>query len=108
MSAPYGFRLYVAGPEVGSARAEPDVREALDACLPQGYALEVVDLRAHPERAQADRVLAVPTLIRIAPVPVRRAVGSLRDAVRLAEALDLPAPQRPALEASQQPFRFPA
>ena len=85
----FEFRLYIAGREVGSARVEPDVREALDACLPEGYVLDVVDIRAQPGRAQADRVLAVPTLIRVSPQPVRRAVGTLRGAARLAEVLGL-------------------
>ena len=80
------------GGHVGSARAEPDLRESLDACIPGRYDLEVVDLRARPDLGAADQVMAVPTVIRLAPEPVRRAVGDLGDARQLAAALDIPPP----------------
>ena len=88
----YAFRLYIVGGNVGSARAEPDLRQALDACLPQGYDLEVVDLRARPDLAEIDRVIAAPTVIRLSPQPVRRAIGSLSDPKALSAALSLPQP----------------
>lgn len=87
---PYRFRLYVVGGQVGSLRAEPDLREALEACVAGQYELEVVDLRARPDLAEADRVMAAPTVIRLAPLPERRAVGSLADAARVGRALALP------------------
>jgi len=85
----YRFRLYVLGGQVGSARAEPDVRKTLDAILPDRYELEVVDLRARPDLAAADGVMVVPTILRLAPSPVRRAVGSLESPAALAAALGL-------------------
>lgn len=87
---PYRFRLYVVGGQVGSERAEPDLRAALDACLPGQYELETIDLRARPDLARADRVLVAPTVIRLAPPPSRRAAGNLDDAEALIEALALP------------------
>ena len=87
---PYRFRLYIVGGHVGSARAEPDLRQVLDACVPGCYDLEVIDLNARPDLAQADQVIAAPTVIRIAPDPVRRAVGSLSSTPGVAAALDLP------------------
>ena len=89
---PYRLRLYVVGGQVGSLRAEPDLRQALEACIPGQYDLEVVDLRGRPDLAEIDRVLAAPTVLRLAPAPVRRVVGSLADPVRVAQALDLPPP----------------
>lgn len=86
----YRFRLYVVGGHVGSARAEPDLRLALDACLPEGYQLEVIDLRARPDLAEADKVIAAPTVLRLSPAPQRRAIGSLADANAVAAALALP------------------
>lgn len=88
----YRFRLYVLGGNVGSARAEPDLRQALDTYLPQGYALEVIDLRARPDLAQADRVLAAPTVIRLLPMPAKRATGTFSDPRGVASALGLPLP----------------
>jgi circadian clock protein KaiB len=92
MDKPYRFRLYMVGGQVGSLRSEPDLRLALDASLPGGYELEVVDLRARPDLAEADRVIAAPTVIRLAPTPQRRAVGNLADAARVSAALGLPTP----------------
>jgi len=85
----FRFRLYIVGGQVGSERAEPDLRQALDRYLAQGYDLEVVDLRARPDLAAADRVMAAPTVIRLAPAPEKRAVGSLAEAGAVAKALGL-------------------
>jgi circadian clock protein KaiB len=89
---PYRFRLYIVGGHVGSARAEPDLRQVLDACLPEAYELEVIDLNARPDLAQADRIIAAPTVIRLSPEPVRRALGSMRSIPAVAAALGLTPP----------------
>jgi circadian clock protein KaiB len=86
----YRFRLFIVGGNVGSAKAEPDLRAVLEARLPGDYELEVVDIVAQPERAREDQVMAAPTVIRLAPAPQRRAVGSLADPDKVAEALGLP------------------
>lgn len=72
---------------------EPDLRAALDACIAGRYELDVVDLRARPDLAAADQVIVAPTVLRLAPPPVRRAVGELSDAGELAVALELPPPR---------------
>ena len=89
----FRFRLYVVGGQVGSQRAEPDLRQALDAALAGRYELEVVDLRARPDLAAADGVMAAPTVIRLAPGPQRRAIGRFADARGVQRALDLPPPE---------------
>ena len=87
---PYRFRLYIVGGQVGSLRAEPDLRRTLDACVGGQYELEVIDVRARPDLVEADRVLAAPTVIRLTPSPVRRAIGTMSEATRVASALGLP------------------
>jgi circadian clock protein KaiB len=89
---PYRFRLYIVGGHVGSARAEPDLRQVLDACVPDAYQLEVIDLSARPDLAQADQVIAAPTVIRLDTAPQRRAVGSLSSAQAVSAALGLTPP----------------
>ena len=84
------FRLYIVGGQVGSARAEPDLRQALDQALPGGYGLQVIDLRVRPDLAAADNVMIAPTVLRISPAPQLRAVGVLDDPRALARALGLP------------------
>lgn len=89
---PYRFRLYIVGGNVGSARADPDLRAVLEACLPGRYELEVIDLRENAARAEEDKVIAAPTVIRVAPLPGRRAIGNLSDAAAVCAALSLPSP----------------
>ncbi len=83
------FRLYVMGGHIGSARAEPDLRRALDAYLPGAYHLEVVDLRARPDLAAADDVMVVPTALRLDFAPPRRAAGDFSNPAGVAAALGL-------------------
>ena len=93
MSAkPYRFRLYVVGGQVGSLRAEPDLRQVLESLVPGRYDLEVVDLLARPDLAKGDEVAIAPTVLRLHPAPPRRVMGSLADASKVAAALDLPVP----------------
>jgi circadian clock protein KaiB len=53
------------------------------------YQIEVVDLRKHPQLARGDQIVAVPTLVRRLPQPVRTIIGDLSDSVRLLVGLDL-------------------
>lgn len=53
------------------------------------FALDVVDVAQEPDRAEADRILATPTLLKRAPTPVRRVIGSFGDHRRTAEALGM-------------------
>ena len=83
------------GGHVGSARAEPDLRQALDTCIAGRYELEVVDMRARPDLVRADNVMVAPTVIRVDPPPELRVVGALSDAAAVCAALQLP-PASPA------------
>ena len=87
--AEYRFTLYVVGGQVGSARAEPDLRAILDAYLPGRYALEVVDVRERPDLAKARGIVAFPAVVRESPAPQRRVFGSLESPARVAEGLGL-------------------
>lgn len=81
------------GGSVGSARADQDLRQVLEACLPGRFELEVIDLRENAARAEEDKVIAAPTVIRVAPLPERRAIGTLSDAAAVCAALSLPFPK---------------
>jgi circadian clock protein KaiB len=87
----YRFTLYVISGHAASARAEHDLRQVLDACLPGGFVLGVVDLAADPARAERDRIIAAPTAIRTHPSPQRRAIGDLSSVSAVSAALGLPA-----------------
>ena len=62
---------------------------ALRAALGEQAELDVVDLRHEPERAEAERILATPLLVRVSPPPIRRIVGDLSDAERVVWTLGL-------------------
>ena len=87
------LRLYVAGSTPQSSRAIRNLKSICDANLRGGYALTVVDLYAQPERAGEDQIIVAPTLIRQAPLPVRRMVGDLSNTERVLATLDLPPTQ---------------
>lgn len=95
------FTLYVTGRTRRSERASTNLRELCRTRLPEGsYDIEVVDVLEHPSRAETDRVIATPTVIRTSPPPRRRVIGDLSISDQAAHALDLPAPLRPAGEPS--------
>jgi circadian clock protein KaiB len=83
------LRLYVAGSNLLSRRALENLGAILDRTPPGTYGLEVVDLVAEPERADEHRILATPTLVRLAPAPVRKLIGDLSDAERVREHLGI-------------------
>lgn len=73
----YHLRLYVAGMTVRSTNAVAALKSLCEQVLPDRYELEVVNLLEHPELAVANQILAVPTLVKVLPLPVRRLVGDL-------------------------------
>jgi len=89
------LRLYVAGSTPQSSRAITNLKAICETNLQGRYLLTVVDLYAQPERAREDQIVVAPTLIRQAPLPVRRVVGDLSNTDRVLTALDLLAPSRP-------------
>ncbi|MEP7051340.1 MAG: circadian clock KaiB family protein [Pseudomonadota bacterium] len=83
------LRLYVAGSSPNSVLAQNNVRAVMDQ-LPQGeVTLEVIDVLANPARAQRDRVIVTPTLLRLSPLPELRMIGNLRDRAALLLSLGL-------------------
>ena len=83
------LRLFVTGGTPLSAAAIARLRE-LERRLPDNYiSSEVIDVLQDPDSAEADRVLATPTLIRLSPLPAIRLVGDLESVDRLLQLLDL-------------------
>jgi circadian clock protein KaiB len=86
----YSFRLYVTGQTERSQAAQANLRVLCESRLPGRYELEVVDAAEQPGLAEEQRILATPTVIRLAPSPQRRVIGDLSDHHRAAYALGLP------------------
>lgn len=85
------FALYVTGRTRRSERASVNLRKLCADRLPTGaFEIEIIDVLDHPLRAEKDRVIATPTVIRLHPLPRRRVIGDLSIADQAAHALDLP------------------
>ena len=83
------LRLYVTGTTARSTRAIANLRRLCEQHLPDRYELEVVDIYPQPELASREQLVAVPTLIKRLPLPLRRLVGDLSNRQRLLAGLDL-------------------
>lgn len=89
------LRLYIAGDSPKSRTALANLERLCDSHLKKGkYKIEVIDLKTRPELAKADQILALPTLIRKIPEPMKRLIGDLSNAERALVALDLEAEPR--------------
>jgi len=75
----YDLRLYVAGHSPKSVQAIENLRRVCDEYLPGRYHLELIDLVEHPKLARGDEIIAVPTLVRRLPAPMRKIIGDLSD-----------------------------
>lgn len=84
------LQLFVTGQSVRSQRAVSNLRRLCE-LLGDACELQIVDVLERPELAEAERILATPTVIRQRPLPVRRVIGDLSDADRVMQWLDLPA-----------------
>ena len=87
----FKFRLYVAGDALNSTQALSNLVALCRTHLPDRYELEVVDVLKEPKRALADGIFLTPTLLKLAPHPIRRIVGTLNQTQTVLQALGLEA-----------------
>lgn len=83
------LRLYVAGQTPKSLAALANLKELCEQHLRGKYRIEVIDLLVHPELARADQIVALPTLIRKLPPPVKRIIGDLSNRHRTLVGMEL-------------------
>ena len=83
------LRLYVAGQTPKSLTAFSNLKKICENHLRGRYRIEVIDLLARPQLSKGDQILAIPTLVRKLPVPVRKIIGDLSDTQRVLVGLDL-------------------
>lgn len=83
------LRLYVAGQTAKSIAALANLRRYCEQHVPGQYQLEVIDLLQHPQLAEGDQILAIPTVVRKMPEPIRRVIGDLSNEERVIVGLDL-------------------
>jgi circadian clock protein KaiB len=85
----YNLRLYVAGQTRKSITALANLKKICEEHLVGRYQIEVIDLLEHPQLAAGDQILAVPTLVRRLPEPLKRIIGNLSNMERVLVGLDL-------------------
>ncbi|HEY7113879.1 MAG TPA: circadian clock KaiB family protein [Thermoanaerobaculia bacterium] len=86
---PWTLRLYVAGQTPRSLAALTNLKRFCEEYLPERYSIEVIDLVEKPQLARGDQILAIPTLVRKLPVPMRKIIGDLSNTERVLVGLDL-------------------
>jgi circadian clock protein KaiB len=103
------LRLYVAGQTPKSLAALSNLKRICGEHLEGAYELEVIDLVKNPQLAQGDQILAIPTLVRNLPVPIRKIIGDLSNVDRVIVGLDLRGPdQQPGKKTSVNDKSFGA
>jgi len=83
------LRLYVAGTTPRSVAAFENLKKICEEHLHGKYSIEIIDLLKNPRLARGDQILAVPTLVRKLPEPVRKIIGDLSDTERVLVGLDV-------------------
>jgi len=85
----FDLRLYVAGQTPKAIRAFSNLRKICEEHLEGRYRIEVIDLLENPTLGQGDQILALPTLVRRLPTPIKKIIGDLSNADRVLVGLDL-------------------
>ncbi|HEX8333202.1 MAG TPA: circadian clock KaiB family protein [Segetibacter sp.] len=85
----YELKLYVAGNTPKSVAALNNLKKYCEEHLKDQYKIEIVDLLVHPQLAEGDQILAIPTLVRKVPVPIRKIIGDLSNEEKVLVGLDI-------------------
>jgi circadian clock protein KaiB len=88
-SSLYLLKLYVAGQSPKSVKAIANIKKLCETNLQGRYVLDVIDLYQQPQLAQGEQIIAVPTLIRKLPSPLRRIIGDMSNTERVLVGLDI-------------------
>ena len=85
----YNLRLYVAGQTPKSMAAIANLKKICEQHLPGRYDIEIIDLMKDPALARRDQIVAIPTLIRELPEPLKRIIGDLSNVEKVLVGLDI-------------------
>lgn len=83
------LRLYIAGQTPKSVTALANLQRYCEQFLKGKYQIEVIDLLKNPQLAEGDQILAIPTLVRKVPEPIRKIIGDLSNQERVLVGLDI-------------------
>src|SRR5271170_2918210 len=86
---PWDLRLYVLGQTPKSLTALSNLKKICESHLKGRYRIRVIDLEKHPQLAKGDQILAIPTVVRLLPKPVRTIIGNFSNTDHMLVGLDL-------------------
>lgn len=89
MEKAYQLRLYIAGQTSRSVAALNNLKKYCEQHLKGQYSIEVIDLLVNPQLAEGDQILAIPTLVKKVPEPVRKIIGDLSNQEKVLVGLDI-------------------
>ncbi|SKB76136.1 circadian clock protein KaiB [Daejeonella lutea] len=89
MEKQYQLRLYIAGKTSRSITALNNLKKYCEEHLKGQYSIEVIDLLINPQLAEGDQILAIPTLVKKVPEPVRKIIGDLSNQEKVLVGLDI-------------------
>ena len=92
----FELRLYVAGQTPNSLTALNNLKKICKEHMDDQYRIEIIDLLANPQLARGDQILAIPTLVRNLPTPIRKIIGDLSNTEKVLVGLDLRSPDNVA------------
>lgn len=85
----WNLRLYVAGQTQNSITAFANLKKICEEYLEGKYRIEVIDLLKNPQLAKGDQIIAIPTLVRTLPEPIRKVIGDMANTERVLVGLDI-------------------
>lgn len=83
------LRLYIAGKTTRSVAALANLKKYCEEHLKDKYVIEVIDLLVQPQLAEGDQILAIPTLVKKVPEPIRKIIGDLSDEEKVLVGLNI-------------------
>ena len=86
---PYIFRVYVTGASPNSSRAITNLRAFFEKYLSNRYELQIIDVYQQPMIAKTEQIVALPLLMKLFPLPVKRLIGNMSDTHKVKKGLDL-------------------
>jgi len=85
----YVLRLYITGATPNSTKAIKNIKSICQQHLEGRYNLKIIDIYQQPELAKKDQVIALPLLVKLSPLPVKRLIGNLSNTEKVLKGLDL-------------------
>lgn len=85
----YVLRLYVTGASINSLRAIVNIKEICDKYIPDKYSLEIIDVYQQKSIAEQEQIIALPLLIKRAPLPEKRLIGDMSDTIKVLNGLGI-------------------